>query len=98
MKVTSNTSEFALITGASNGIGMALAHVMAQRRHNLLLVARSADKLQTLSKNLQAEHGINVHALALDLAVPGAAQTLYDHCHQQGLAIDILVNNAGFGD
>ena len=98
MNTTSITNGYALITGASSGIGMALAHLMAQRGHNLLLVARSADKLQTLSKALQAAHGVNVHALALDLAVPGAAQTLYDHCHQQGLAIDILVNNAGFGD
>ena len=98
MSAAPKSSAFAVITGASNGIGMELARLMAQRGHNLILVARSADKLQTLSKALAAEHGVTVHALALDLAVPGAAQSLYDHCHQQGLAVNILVNNAGFGD
>jgi len=98
MSAAPKPTEFAVITGASNGIGMELARLMAQRGHNLILVARSAHKLQTLSKALAAEHGVTVHALALDLAVPGAAQSLYDHCRQQGLAVNILVNNAGFGD
>ena len=68
---------FALITGASNGIGLELAHLMAQRGHDLLLVARSADRLATLAGGLQQEHGVTVRHLALDLAVPGAARTLH---------------------
>lgn len=98
MTARPQATEFALITGASSGIGMALATLMAQRGHHLLLVARSEDKLHTLRKALQAEHGVTVHVLGLDLARPGAAQTLYDHCHRENLRINILVNNAGFGD
>jgi short-subunit dehydrogenase len=89
---------FALITGASNGIGMELAHLMAQRGHDLLLVARSADRLATLAGGLQREHGVTVRHLALDLAAPGAAQTLHSYCQTEGLPVRILVNNAGYGD
>lgn len=98
MNTSLKNVEFALITGASNGIGMELAGLMARRGHNLILVARRADKLQTVSKALAAEHGVTVHTLALDLSVPGAAQRVYDHCHGLGLSVNILVNNAGFGD
>ena len=89
---------FALITGASNGIGLELAHLMAQRGHDLLLVARSADRLATLAGGLQQEHGVTVRHLALDLAVPGAARTLHTYCQAEGLPVSILVNNAGYGD
>ena len=89
---------FALIPGASNGIGMELAHLMAQRGHDLLLVARSADRLATLAGGLQREHGVTVRHLALDLATPGAAQILHDYCRAENLPVSILVNNAGYGD
>jgi len=89
---------FALITGASNGIGLELAHLMAQRGHGLLLVARSADRLATLAGGLQQEHGVTVRHLALDLAMPGAAQTLHAYCKTEHLPVRILVNNAGYGD
>lgn len=89
---------FALITGASNGIGLELAHLMAKRGHNLLLVARSAERLATLAGGLQSEHGVTVRHLALDLAAPGAAQALHQHCQSEGLVVSMLVNNAGYGD
>lgn len=89
---------FALITGASNGIGLELSHLIAQRGHDLLLVARSADRLATLAGGLQQEHGVTVRHLALDLAVPGAASTLHSYCQKEGLPVRILVNNAGYGD
>lgn len=98
MSATSKSSEFAVITGASSGIGRALAARMAGHGHNLLLVARSADKLDSLSRALEAEHGVSVQTLALDLSRAGSAQVLYDHCHRQQLSVNILVNNAGFGD
>lgn len=88
----------ALITGASNGIGLALAQLMARRGHDLLLVARSAERLATLAAGLQAEHGITVRHLALDLAAPGAAQALHNFCKAEDLPVSILVNNAGYGD
>jgi len=89
---------FALITGASNGIGLELAQCMAKRGHDLLLVARSAGRLDKLARALQTECGVTVRHLALDLAAPGAAQTLYDYCRTEGLPVSILVNNAGYGD
>ena len=89
---------FALITGASNGIGLELAHLMAQRGHDLLLVARSEDRLATLAGDLQREHGVTVRHLALDLAAPGAAQVLHGYCQVEHLPVSILVNNAGYGD
>ena len=98
MSGSAKPTGFALITGASNGIGLALAHLMAQRGHDLLLVARSGDRLATLASGLQSEHGVTVRHLALDLAAPGAAQTLYNYCKTESLLVNILVNNAGYGD
>ena len=98
MSAQANPKGMALITGASNGIGLELAHLMAQRGHDLLLVARSGDRLATLAAALQREHGVRVRQLALDLATPGAAQTLHHHCKTEGLSVNILVNNAGYGD
>jgi len=89
---------FALITGASNGIGLELAHLMAKRGHDLLLVARSADRLATMADGLQREHGVTVRHLALDLSALDAAQTLHTYCQTEGMAVSILVNNAGYGD
>lgn len=98
MSSPTKPAGFALITGASNGIGLELAHLMAQRGHDLLLVARSADRLATLAGGLQLEHGVTVRHLALDLAAPGAAKTLHSYCLSENLPVSILVNNAGYGD
>lgn len=85
----------ALITGASAGIGAALAREFASHGHDLVLVARSADKLQALADELAGEHGIQATALAADLGVPNAAEYLQHDVAKRGLAVDILVNNAG---
>lgn len=87
-------AETALITGASGGIGAALARVFAQHGHPLVIVARSQDKLLKLANELQSAHGVNVQVIALDLTAPGAPQHLYDEL--AGTQIDILVNNAGY--
>jgi short-subunit dehydrogenase len=84
----------ALITGASGGIGYELAKFFARDHHNLVLVARSADKLAQVATELQV-HGGTVKTIALDLALPPAPKFLFDQL--AGTAIDILVNNAGFG-
>jgi short-subunit dehydrogenase len=84
----------ALITGASGGIGYELAKVFARDHHNLVLVARSADKLAQVATELQV-HGGTVKTIALDLAPPPAPKFLFDQL--AGTPIDILVNNAGFG-
>jgi uncharacterized protein len=84
----------ALITGASGGIGYELAKFFARDHHNLVLVARSADKLAQVATELQV-HGGTVKTIALDLAPPPAPKFLFDQL--AGTPIDILVNNAGFG-
>ncbi len=85
-----------LITGASGGIGYELAKLFARDHHNLVLVARSADKLAQIATELQAS-GITVKTIALDLATPPAPKFLFDQLQREGIAIDILINNAGFG-
>jgi len=85
-----------LITGASGGIGYELAKLFARDHHNLVLVARSADKLAQISTELQA-HGVTVKTIALDLAAPPSPQFLFDQLQREGIIVDILINNAGFG-
>ena len=85
----------ALVTGASSGIGEALARCFAEGGHRLVLVARSADKLAALASRLQGEQGVVVTVLPADLAAPGAAGRLAATLRRRRLAIDVLVNNAG---
>jgi uncharacterized protein len=89
-------SHTVLITGASGGIGYELAKLFARDHHNLILVARSGDKLAQVATELQA-HGVTVKTVALDLAAPPAPMFLFDQLQREGVVIDILVNNAGFG-
>ena len=91
-----NGSSTVLITGASGGIGYELAKLFARDHYNLVLVARSGDKLAQVANELQA-HGINVKTVALDLAQAPAPAFLFDQLQREGIAIDILINNAGFG-
>jgi short-subunit dehydrogenase len=89
--------EYTLITGASGGIGKALAHQLAARRHNLLLVARNADKLSTLQRELTGKYQTYVKIITADLSKPDAAQQLFVETQKQGLEISTLINNAGIG-
>jgi len=90
-------NKTALITGASGGIGYELAKLFAKDRYNLVLVARSAGKLTQFADELQREFGISAKAVALDLTVDSASQSLFDQLQREGIAVDILVNNAGYG-
>jgi short-subunit dehydrogenase len=85
----------ALITGASSGIGAALALCFARDGHALVLVARSQDKLQSLAAALRAEHGIRVDVMPADLCLPGAAEALAATLRRKRRAVDVLVNSAG---
>jgi uncharacterized protein len=85
-----------LITGASGGIGYELAKLFARDRHNLILVARSADKLGQVATELQA-HGVIIKTIALDLTSPLAPKFLFDQLQREGILVDILINNAGYG-
>lgn len=86
-----------LITGASSGIGEAFARALAARGHNLLLVARSEDKLMTLCSELGRIRSIHCQYVALDLSKPDSPARLFDETQKRGLEIDLLINNAGFG-
>lgn len=88
----------ALITGASGGIGKAFAQELAARQTNLVLVARSEEKLHQLAKELQEKHKIQVEVIVKDLTETNAASDVFDATKAKGLTIDLLINNAGFGD
>jgi len=89
--------KWALVTGASAGIGEALAIELAAAGANLILTARRADRLETLARRLGSEHGIQTQVIPADLANPSAPQQLFDATEGQGTPVDILINNAGFG-
>jgi uncharacterized protein len=91
------TASTALITGASGGIGYELAKLFARDLYNLVLVARSRDKLNQVAGELREQFGVIVKTVALDLAASPAATILFEHLKGEGLAVDVLVNNAGFG-
>ncbi len=93
-----STAPVALITGASSGIGEALAHCFAAGGHDVILVARSADKLKTLAELLATRHGARAEAAAADLTKPGAVGNLASVLKRKGVAINVLVNCAGVLD
>lgn len=88
----------ALITGASNGIGLELAKVHAAKGGNLVLVARSTSKLIELKNELENEYNIHVHVIGKDLSMANAAQEVYEETQRLSIQVDYLINNAGFGD
>ena len=91
------TSNTALVTGASGGIGMELARIHAQKGGDLVLVARSEDKLEALKAELESEHGVSVLVIAEDLSQPEAAKRIFEQTEAAGIEISTLINNAGFG-
>jgi short-subunit dehydrogenase len=88
---------YALITGASKGIGKAIAEELASKKINLLLVARSGSLLQEIATDLSARFGIQADHLAIDLADPSAPVQIVNWAKGKGYQLNILVNNAGYG-
>ncbi|THF74206.1 SDR family NAD(P)-dependent oxidoreductase [Cohnella fermenti] len=88
--------KWVLITGASSGIGQVFASELASRGSNVVLVARSAQKLQQLAELLREKHQVDAQAIAADLSQPDAPRRVYEECRKRGLRIDMLINNAGF--
>src|SRR5258708_10238692 len=88
----------ALVTGASRGLGRCFARTLAASGHDLVLVARTGEKLETLAADILTAHAIQVETIPCDLAQPGAGGHLVEELTNRGLRIDLLVNNAGFGD
>jgi short-subunit dehydrogenase len=95
MTTNGNDRQTALITGASGGIGLELARVLAANGFRLVLLARSRDKLEDVARELGAQHGTTITILPADLGEPGAAQAVFDSLNDAGVQIDLLVNNAG---
>jgi len=89
---------YTLITGASGGIGFDLAVLMASRGHNLILTARSEEKITNLARQLSKTHGIEAVAFPADLSVENDREKLLEFIRNNNYHIEILVNNAGFGD
>jgi uncharacterized protein len=95
MAAETTSRKRALITGASSGIGADLARVFAREGHDLVLVARSRDRLDALAQEVRDAHGATAEVFPADLSAPGAARTIRERVAQDG--VDVLVNNAGFG-
>jgi len=88
----------AVITGASSGIGLELAGLMAFDRIDLVLASRNREKLETIRDNLTKKYGIKVKIIQIDLSDEASPEKLFDEVKKSGLQIDYLINNAGFGD
>jgi short-subunit dehydrogenase len=89
--------SYALITGASKGIGKAIAFELAKHNYDILLTARSAELLQQAAEEIKKLYPVTVNFLPLDLSELNAPQKLYDWCVENNFPVSILVNNAGFG-
>lgn len=89
--------EYILITGASSGIGYEMAKLLAEKRFNLILVARSVDKLIKMQESFSHTYQISVEYVEADLSMPQVAIDLYEEIISRELIVTHLVNNAGFG-
>lgn len=90
--------DFILITGASSGLGEAMARLLAKQQFNLIVVARRMDRLESLSRELQDHYGVTVMPMQADLSDPDQALKLYADIKAKGCKVSMLINNAGFGD
>ena len=86
-----------LITGSYGGLGKCLSLIHAEEGNNLILVGRSEEKLAEQANSIKEQYNIDVQTFAVNLALPEAAQTIYDTCKKNGWEVDYLINNAGFG-
>lgn len=88
----------ALITGASGGLGKEFARIHASKGDNLVLVARSKDKLEAVKFELEKQYSVSVYVIVKDLSDQYAPKAVYDELKNQKIRVDYLINNAGFGD
>lgn len=88
--------EFALITGASSGIGLEISKVLASKGFSLVLVARSEKKLKEVCQDLIAKHNATATYFVSDLEDPKAPEAIFEFCQEKGYFISLLVNNAGY--
>lgn len=88
----------ALVTGASGGLGLEFARLLAKKKYDLVLVARNEGKLSSIKAELEQEHGITAWVCPCDLSRVDAALNVFQFTQAHDLEIDVLINNAGFGD
>lgn len=86
--------NYALVTGASSGIGLAIAKELAKKNYHLVLVSKDESQ-KSICKEISETYSIDAVAIVMDLAHPDAAKTLYDFCVQNNYQVSVLVNNAG---
>jgi short-subunit dehydrogenase len=98
MKAENNKSTYALITGASSGIGYELAKLFASDGYNLVLVSRSGERLQQVADELGQHSTVDIIPLAKDLFNSNAASEIYNTVKQKGIEVEFLVNDAGQGE
>jgi short-subunit dehydrogenase len=96
--IVSNTESYTLITGASAGIGKALAFEFARHKKNLVLIALPESGLEEIAASLKLQYNIMVHCFCVDLTVENAALSVLEWCQKNNYNINILVNNAGLGN
>jgi len=95
--VTQNRQPWALITGASAGLGAEFCRQLAAKGYQLVLVARRADKLQAVADEVRAAHDTNCMIITADLVQHDACQVIVNRLEQENIVVEYLVNNAGFG-
>ncbi len=95
--MNSFAGKWALITGASSGLGLDFADLLAAQKVNLVLAARRRESMEKLAADLRRKYGVDVLVEAIDLAAPGAASHLKSSLDARSVTIDILLNNAGYG-
>lgn len=88
---------WALVTGASSGLGIDFARELAKRNSNLILAARREERLREVGDGLAEAYGVEVDAMPLDLSDRNAPQELFNQIRERGRHVDVLINNAGFG-
>lgn len=97
MKKPEFSGHWALVTGASSGLGEEFARKLAERGANVIVTARSRDKLERFARDLARVNGVMTHALVADLGLPGGSRHLLEQVEALGVHVSHVVNNAGFG-
>jgi short-subunit dehydrogenase len=90
-------NTYAVVTGASSGLGLEFAKLLAKKGYHLVLVARRTERLEALKQEILTSYKLDIHVVSLDLSDTTAAKKLLDYTQQKNLKVSILINNAGFG-
>jgi hypothetical protein len=97
MNLPNLRGKYALVTGASSGLGVDFARNLARRGCNLILVARREHQLRAVQAEISQQHNVDVMIIPMDLSTSDAPQALYDQIKESGKVVDVLINNAGYG-